>query len=244
MVIMLLLLTVELVLVQIVLFLSDNKFTVSNGTLQVTKNSSIGAGNVGVANDQYLGAFTFTGKGEIINVSKLTLTLTTTGDPGAGSDAILNVELVDPNGNVVAGPTDPAITTGIVAWTDTFSVPVGETTYKVRGDLQTSASWVSDDTVSVSFIPSAMTSTGETTGNSITETPSSAVSGNTQTVKAASLTVTRNNVPDSTYIIVGQKDLNLSSWRFDANDSGEDIRVTSIALQLRQMDGPLLIQML
>jgi len=208
--------------------LADNSFTISNGTLQVTRSGSIGADNIGVANDQYLGAFTFTVKGEIINISALTLTITSTGDPGNGDDAILNVELVDPNGSVVAGPTDPGRSTGQVAWTDTFSVPVGETTYKVRGDLQTSASWASDDTVYVSFTPSAMTSTGETTGNAISETPGSAVSGNTQTVKAASLTVTRNTLPADSNIIVGQKDLTLSSWRFDAADSGEDIRVTSV----------------
>ena len=208
--------------------LSDNEFKISNGTLQVTRSSSIGAGNIGVANDQYLGAFTFTAKGEVIDISALTLTITSTGSAGNGSDAILNVELVDSNGNVVAGPTDPAITTGIVSWTDTFSVPVGETTYKVRGDLQTSADWNSDDTVYVSFTPSDMTSTGETTGNAISETPSSAVTGNTQTVKAAALAVTRNTLPATGNIIVGQKDLTLTSWRLDANDSGEDVRITSI----------------
>ncbi|MBU4339260.1 hypothetical protein KKD57_06985, partial [Patescibacteria group bacterium] len=208
--------------------LADNKFTISNGTLQVTRSSSIGAGNIGVANDQYLGAFTFTGKGEVIDVSALTLTVTSTGNPGNGTDAILNVELVDPNGNVVAGPTDPVRATGVVSWTDTFSIPVGETTYKVRGDLQTSAAWASDDTVYVSFTPSAMTATGETTGNAITASPASALSGNTQTVKAAALTVSRNTLPASANIIVGQKDVNLSSWRFDATASGEDIRVTSL----------------
>jgi len=208
--------------------LSDNEFTISNGTLQVTRSSSIGAGNIGVANDQYLGAFTFTVKGEVINVSTLDLTITSATNPGNGSDAILNVELVDPNGNVVAGPTDPGRATGLVEWTDTFSVPVGETIYKVRGDLQTSADWASDDNVYVTFTPSAMTATGETTGNAITASPSSSLSGNTQTVKAASLTVTRNTLPAAGNIIVGQKDLTLTSWRFDASDSGEDIRVTSI----------------
>jgi len=208
--------------------LSDNTFTISNGTLQVTRSSSIGAGNIGVANDQYLGAFTFTCKGESISVSALDLTITSSTGVGGGSDAILMVELVDPNGSVVAGPTDPGRTTGDVTWSDTFTVPVGVTVYKVRADLQTSADWASDDTVSVAFTPSAMTATGDTTGNSITASPSSSVSGNTQTVKAASLTVTRNTLPADGNIIVGQKDLNLSSWRFDANDSGEDIRVTSI----------------
>ncbi|MBU1255627.1 hypothetical protein KKH35_02025, partial [Patescibacteria group bacterium] len=65
-------------------------------------------------------------------------------------------------------------------------------------------------------------------GNAISETPTSAVSGNTQTVKAAALVITRNSTPADNNIIVGQKNLNLSSWRFDAAASGEDIRVTSI----------------
>lgn len=211
--------------------LMDNEFTISNGTLQVTRSSSIGADNIGIANDQYLGAFTFTVKGEIINVSALTLTVATTGNPGDNSNnanPVINVELVDPSGNVVAGPTDPSRTTGVVSWTDTFAVPIGETIYKVRGDLQTSAAWASNDTVLVRFTPSAMTATGETTGNAISASPSSAVSGNTQTVKAASLTVTRNTLPANANIIVGQSDLILSSWRFDATDSGEDIRVTSV----------------
>jgi len=208
--------------------MSDNQFTISNGTLQVTRSGEVGAENIGVANDQYLGAFNFTCKGESISISELVLTVTSTGSPGDGSDAILNVELVDPNGVVVAGPTDPVRSTGVVTWTDTFTVPVGETVYKVRGDLQTSADWASDDTVYVSFTPSAMTSTGDVTGNAISETPSSAVNGNTQTVKAAALTVTRNTLPADAYIIVGQNDLTLSSWRFDAADSGEDIRVTSV----------------
>lgn len=208
--------------------LSDNQFTISNGTLQVTRSNAVGAANIAVSNNQELGAFEFTCKGEAINVSQLVLTVTSTGNPGNGSDAILNVELVDPQGNVVAGPTDPVRSTGVVTLTDTFTIPVGTAIYKVRGDLQTSAAWASNDTVYVSFTPSAMTATGETTGNTITPSPSSAVSSNTQTVKAASLTVTRNTIPADDTIIVNQKDVTLSSWNFDATDTGEDVRVTSI----------------
>lgn len=208
--------------------LSDNQFTISNGTLQVTRSNSVGAANIAVSNNQDLGAFEFTCKGEAVNVSQLVLTVTSTGQAGNGSDAILNIELVDPQGNVVAGPTDPVRTTGVVTLTDTFTIPVGTTIYKVRGDLQTSASWASNDTVYVSFTPSAMTATGETTGNTITPSPSSAVSGNTQTVKAASLTVTRNTIPSDDTIIVNQKDVVLSSFNFDATDTGEDVRITSL----------------
>jgi len=208
--------------------LSDNQFTISNGTLQVTRSSSVGAENVGVANDQYLGAFTFTSKGEIIDVTSLTLTIASGGGTAQIEDALTGLELVDPDGNVVAGPTDITNDALTVAWTDTFSVPVGETIYKVRGDLATNGGWATDDTIVVSFTPSSMETTGETTGNAITPSPGSSVSGNTQTVKAASLTVTRNTLPATGNIIVDQKDVNLSSWHFDASDSGEDIRITSI----------------
>lgn len=208
--------------------LNDNQFTISNGTLQVTRSNDVAAGNISVGSDQYLGAYHFECKGEPISVSSVTLTITSTGNPGNGGDAILGVELVDESGTVVAGPDDPVRSTGVVTWSDTFTVPVGTTVYKVRADLQTSAAWASDDTVYVTITPSNMNSTGDVTGNSITPTPASALNGNTQTIKAAGLTVSRNTLPADQSIIVNQNDVVLSSWNFDATASGEDIRVTSI----------------
>jgi len=208
--------------------LSDNEFTISNGTVQVTKSSTVGAENIAVSSNQVLGAYEFEVKGEAVTVSSLVLTVTSTGNPGAGSDAVLGVELVDPSGNVVAGPTDPVRSTGVVTWSDSFTLSVGKTIYKVRGDLQTSVSWASNDTIYVSFNPSAITATGDVTGNTITATPNSTLSANTQTVKAATLTVTRNTLPATGNIIVNQSNVTLSSWNFDATDSGEDIRVTSV----------------
>jgi len=213
--------------------LHDNQFTISNGTLQVSRSSTVGAGNVSVANDQILGAFEFECKGEAISVSALTLTVTSGGGTAQIEDALSGLELVDPNGNVVSGPTDITNNALTVAWTDTFTVPVGTTVYKVRGDLSTSGGWASDDTVYVSFTPSAMTATGDVTGNAITATPGSAIQGNTQTVKAAGLTVNRNSLPTTDTIVSNQNDLVLVSWNFDATDSGEDIRVTSLLVAAR-----------
>jgi len=207
--------------------LRDNQFTISNGTLQVTRSSAIGAGNISVGNDQYLGAFSFEVKGESISISAITLTVVSS-TAAQIEDALTGLELVDPNGNVVAGPTDVTNGALTVAWTDTFTVPIGTTIYKVRGDLATSGGWASNNTIYVQVTPSGFTATGDVTGNAITPTPSSALSGNTQTVKAASLTVTRNTMPASATIIVNQNDLVLSSWNFDATASGEDIRITSV----------------
>jgi len=205
--------------------LSDNQFTISNGTLQVTRSNTIGAGNISVGNDQYLGAFSFECKGEPISITSVILTITSTG-AATIEDALTGLELVDSSGNIVAGPTDPALTT--VTWTDTFTVPVGTSVYKVRGDLSTSGAWESNETIYVSVTPSGFIATGDVTGNTITASPASALNGNTQTVKAASLTVTRNTLPASATIIVNQNDVVLSSWNFDATASGEDIRITSV----------------
>jgi hypothetical protein len=210
--------------------LSDNQFTISNGTLQVTRSNDVAAGNISVGNDQYLGAFTFEVKGEPISISAANLTITSSGAATHTEDALSGLELVDASGNVVAGPTDITNNTvGTVAWTDTFTAPIGTTVYKVRGDLSTSGGWASNDTVYVSLTPSGFTATGDVTGNTITPSPSSALNGNTQTVKAASLTVTKNTLPATATIVVNQNDVVLSSWNFDATASGEDIRVTSVA---------------
>jgi len=209
--------------------LLDNEFTISNGTLQVTRSNTIGAGNISVGNDQYLGAFSFECKGEPISISALTLTITSSGAATHTEDALTGAELVDSSGNVVAGPTDITNgTVGTVSWSDTFTVPVGTNVYKVRGDLATSGGWKSNDKVYVSVTPGGFTATGDVTGNAITPTPASALKSNTQTVKAASLTVTRNTLPADATIVVNQNDVVLSSWNFDATASGEDIRVTSV----------------
>ena len=207
--------------------LSADTFTIADGTLQVTRSNTVGAANIGVANDQVLGAFEFEAKGESISITAMTLTVASTGTLTI-EDALTALELVDPNGNVVAGPTDVTNNALTVAWTDTFTVPVGKTVYKVRGDLATGGKWASNDTITVKVTPGGFTTTGDVTGNSITPTPASQLNANTQTVKAASLVVTKNTLPADSTIVANQNDLVLSSWNFDATASGENIRVTSV----------------
>jgi len=58
------------------------------------------------------------------------------------------------------------------------------------------------------------TTTGDVTGNSITPTPASELTANTQTVKAASLTVTRNTMPADATIVVNQKRCSIIKLEF------------------------------
>lgn len=212
--------------------LSDNQFTVSNGTLTVERSNTVGAENITPGNGQVLGAFKFTVKGEEIDVTALTLTVAST-TANTSADPLTGVKLVNASGATVAGPTDPTSGALTVAFTDTFTLPIGESVYKVVANLNTSAQWATDDTMYVRIATPAtkITATGVTTGNSITAGPAANVDTNTQTIKAANLTVTRNTLPANATVIAGAQDVLLGSWNFDATNSGEDIRVTSMVVQ-------------
>ncbi len=206
--------------------LSDNQFTISTGTLTVSKSNTVGSGDITVADDQIIGAFQFTAKGEPIDITAVTMSLSST---TVNSTNLTNVELIDADGNTVAGPTDPS--SGSVSFSDTFTVPVGDNVYRVRGDLQSNSGWEGDDTLYASITPSSgITAEGTVTGETITASPSTAISTNTQTVKSGALTVTRDTLPADGNVIIGASDVLLGSWTFDASNSGEDVRVTSIAL--------------
>ena len=218
------------------LVLTDNQFTISVGTFRIGASNSVPAQNISVGTNQTLGAFEFEVKGEPMIVTAVTLTVasSTTGATII-EDALQAVKLVDPSGKTVAGPTD--LTTGsgtiTVPWTDTFTVPIGLSHYKVVGNLATNGGWTSNNTITVSLQTpaSAITSKGEVTGLSVTETPASNTSANTQTVKASTLTVTKNSTPTAKTIVANATNVLLGSWQMDATNSGEDIRITSIAVR-------------
>jgi hypothetical protein len=218
--------------------LSDNQFTISNGTMVVERGSSIGAENITLGTDQTLGAFKFTVKGEAIDVTALTLTIVSSTSGTIVEDALQGVEIVDPNGVTVAGPTDLTNNALTIAFSDTFTVPVGETEYTIEGNVTTAGGWATDDTIyaRLNTPGSAITATGVTTGNSITPTPSTAVNTNTQTIKTASLTVTKDTLPSDGTVIAGAQDVLLGSWNFDATNSGEDIRITSLLFAASSSD--------
>lgn len=199
--------------------------TIDTGTLRAEKSNSVAAGNAAVEiSNVDLGAFTFEAKGEEAQVTNMVLNFTFTGT--GSSSNITSVRLVDSSGAVVAGPKDPA--SGIVTFTDTWNIPVGMQTYKVQGKL--SSTFVSNDTVVVSVTPGNMTVKGQTTGKTITATPSTAISGNTQTVRAAALKVSLASSPVAQNVVRGVNGFLFSKFQYDATNSGEDIRITSQAI--------------
>ena len=123
--------------------------------------------------DQILGGWSVDVKGEAVSVSSLKVIL----QVSAGEDLadLTNISLVDATGKKVAGPMDASgtATYGTITFTDTITFPIGVTNLTLKGKLSTD--FESNDTVRASTTPSTWTITGQTTGNTITATPSSAL---------------------------------------------------------------------
>ncbi len=212
-----------------------SQVTVSAGTMTVSSWTSVQAQNLAVnLENQPIGGWTVDVKGEPISVAQMVFNFTLTdsdggGEPGLGD--LTNISLVDESGQTLAGPVDGSGATtlsGSVTFTDTVTFPVGVTNMTLRGKLGTD--FENSDTVRASTTPSSgwSTVTGQTTGNSITPSPTSAISSPTQTVRGSSLTVTVSTQPTARTVIAGASKFEFARYFLDANSSGEDIRLTSL----------------
>lgn len=215
--------------------------TVTTGTITVANSNTVPAQNIAVnLNDQPLGAFLVTVKGESISVGRIGLNVSFDDlDSGEDVDDITNVTLVDSSGKVVAGPVDgtaadSANTTGSghgsVVFTNTITFPVGENVYLLKGKIGTDID--NNSTINASTTPSAdwATVTGSVTGNTITPSPTSAITTNTMTVKTGALAISVSSVPIAQTVIAGANQFTFANYIFDATASGEDIRMTSMKL--------------
>ena len=212
--------------------LTDNQFTIGAGTVVVSKSNDIPSGNITIADNQEVGAFKFRVEGEPVEVTAFTLVVASTDATNITlADATHGYKIVDENGVTVAGPTDLTVHTLQVRFSDTFTVPVGEHVYTIVASVAANSGFASNDTLTVSVTPSTGTTLrGDTTGDTITATPSSSISANAQTFKVGTVAVTRNGVPSDATYILGDDQALFGSWTFDATDSGEDVRVTSIGI--------------
>ncbi len=206
--------------------------TISNGTINVTKANTVSATNVAVnLSNQVLAGFDVEVKGEEISVASMNFDVSLVESAGTGGSTdtndITSITLVDKNGNVVAGPVDgTAGGNNAIQFTDTVTFPIGTNTYTIKGKLGTDL--LTNDTIAASTTPSSDWSTvrGKVTGNSITPAPTTAVTANTMTVKAASLTITVSPTPSAQNVVTGSNSFLFANYIFDASSSGEDIRTT------------------
>ncbi len=201
--------------------------TIDKGSLLVSSSNKVPAGNAPIdVADTNIGAFLFDVKGEPMQVSSFALKIINTGT--ATNTDVVSVKLYDANGSVLAGPKDG--TSSGATFTDTFTLPVGENVVYVKAKLDTT--FVSNDTVKVAIDPDDhLTVKGTVTGLSVTPSPTSAVTANTQTVKAGSVTLSVSPTPFGQNVVRGVNGYLFATIVFDGTNSGEDARVTSIKLQ-------------
>jgi len=210
-----------------------SQVTVSSGTLTVEKASSIAAQSIAVnVANQPLGGFTVEAKGEPVSVASMVFRLSAWAGTGATTvtQDITNITLVDENGTVVAGPVDIAASAATVTFTDTITFAVGKKTYTLKGKVGTE--FENNQTIAASTTPSTdwTTVTGQTTGNSITPSPTSAITANTMTVKSAVTTISVSATPASQTVVAGAQSYAFANVQFDATASGEDIKFSTVPL--------------
>jgi len=205
--------------------------TIQAGTVTTIQNAtSVAAQNIPVnVPNTVLGGFTTNFAGEPVTLSSLKFHITSVGT--STTDEITNISLVDENGSVVAGPVDASAS--VVTFSNSITFPVGSRTYTLKGKIP-STGWGNNDTVQFRTIPSSTSfwagPTGQVTGNTITIS-TGAFTMNTMTVKAGSLALTAGSSPSSQNVVAGAQNLLMANIQFDASQSGEDVRMSSVPLR-------------
>lgn len=221
---------------------SGSVFTITAGSAtSISKANEVPAQNIAVnVQNQVLGGFVTDIKGEPLTVQSMVFEFATTSGSASsavlfGGDLMTSVSLVNQNGAVVAGPVDAVDGTSgdnkqQVTFSDSVTFPVGKQVYTIKGKL---ASGTDNNTIfTASTTPKAWTNVkGETTGSSITLT-NGAFSMNAMTVKGAALAISVASTPSAQNIVAGAQDFTFAKYQLDATQSGEDVRFSSIPLQL------------
>lgn len=211
-----------------------SRVDVQKGSLRVESSPAVPAGNVaeGTAT-QGLAAFKLIAKGEAAQVTKFVFDVDIGGSGNGSTSDLTSVALYDQNGVVVAGPVDGVDGTapdGTLTYTNTFTVPVGETTYTLKGKVGTDF----DDTrtIIIKTNPDVdITAQGEVTAQTITATPT-LVTANTQTVKSGAFVLSVGSSPVAQNVVKGVNGFTFATYNIDAANSGEDLRFTSLALEI------------
>jgi hypothetical protein len=216
-------------------FIYSTQVTVSGASVtQITKANEVPAQNIAInLPNQPLGGYVVDIKGEEITVASTVFTIAST--TGSGVGLLTNLTIVDENGAVVAGPVDATYTSALVqtaTFTDTITYKTGRHVYTVRGKVASTIG--NGGTYIVSTTPSSGWTTvkGVTTGNTISLSSLGAFSMNTMTVKSGALVIGPATSPASQTITPGGSSILMANFQFDASQSGEDVRLSSVPARL------------
>lgn len=199
----------------------------------IGKANEVAAQNIAInLSNQPLGGYVVDLKGEDVTVQSQVFAFTVSSTL-AGS--LTNITIVDENGSVVSGPVDATstcATTCSVSFSDTITYKTGRHVYTLRGKIPSTAT--NGTTIVTATTPSSGWTTvrGATSGNTISLSGNGAFSMNTMTVKAGAVAVGRANSPASQNITPGGSQVLFANFQYDATQSGEDIRFSSIPATL------------
>ncbi|MEI6346247.1 MAG: peptidoglycan-binding protein [bacterium] len=217
-------------------FYDGSLVTISAGSATtIAKANTVVAQNVAVnVPNQVLGGFETDFKGEPVSVQSLSITVSTSSVTGSYG-LLTSVSIVDQNGSVVAGPVDASGSGATLSFTDTITFPVGKMIYTIKGKI---ASTVNNGTIyTLSTTPSGWSNiTGQITGNTITLSQGN-FSMNQMTVKSAALAIGVSTSPSIQTVVAGSQDVVFANYQFDASQSGEDVRFSSVPLTLTKSSG-------
>ncbi|MBI2056555.1 MAG: peptidoglycan-binding protein [Candidatus Sungbacteria bacterium] len=200
-----------------------NQHTIAKGSLRLEKSNMVPSGNTSVdVSNVNLGAVALEAKGEPVQISSFKVSFVlSAGEDGTQMDS---VSIVDKNGAVVAGPKDVDANEQ-VTFSDTWTVPVGYQEYYIRGKLTTD--FEEGDTIQGSVDPDGdITAKGESTGLTITASPTASTTFSTMTVRRAALSVSMSNSPSAQNVVRGINGFLFAKVQFDGGSSGEDLRIT------------------
>jgi hypothetical protein len=219
--------------------------TVSTGSMNVSVATAVSAQNITTnVLGQPLGALTVDVKGEAISVSRIPFNVTLGSNDTDDIDDITNAQLIDQTGAVLAtadgSATDSSFTTGSgegsIVFTDSITFPVGVTTLTLKAKVGTDID--GNTTITASTTPTDWgTVKGQTTGNTVTPAPASALTLPQMTVKTGAFTISTQSTPIAQTVIAGSSQFEFARYAFDAIASGEDIRVVSIPLAYNAISG-------
>ena len=224
--------------------------TINAGTVTTVAKSATAAPASNIAinvPNQILGAYDTDIKGEAVSVQSTVFHLSS--NSTNTTKVVTSVSLIDKNGSVVAGPKDAAGVNAAdgsanaagdqtITFSDTITYPVGKGTYTLVGKLPGGTTgYTNGSTVIASTTPSGWgTVKGQITGNTLTLT--NAVFGmNTMTVRTAALAVAASNNPAAQTIVAGSQNFLFTNLQFDATQSGEDVRLSTIPTHLTYTAG-------
>jgi hypothetical protein len=219
--------------------------TIAAGALVVTLSSSTPAtGNVAAGgDDEVLVRYDVEAKGEDVTVTEFSNTALL---GTATYDDLTNCTLTnETTAELVAGPVDAASATDdYIRFTDTFTLPMGINVLAVACDLASGMG--GSETIQIGFDDSnvgenasgnapdiAVSAKGFTTNDTITPTPASAdILGKILTTKAGAISAITMTTPAADNIIPGTHDILFANLQADATASGEDVKLTTIAVTM------------